>query len=114
MAGVGGRRDHTRQDRQGHGKQPAQHSFMGESRALDRVHFTPRCRLRIKNGVQATCGKAGKAAFMRGWAIGYMADPSPDSPIRDRLDKAPLPSGAAGTGGNLKKSRDFATLASST
>jgi trehalose/maltose transport system substrate-binding protein len=51
--------------------------------------------------MQATCDKAGKAAFMRGWAIGYMAEPSPDSPIRDRFDIAPLPSGAAGIAGTL-------------
>jgi trehalose/maltose transport system substrate-binding protein len=45
--------------------------------------------------------RTGKAAFMRGWAIGYVADRSPDSLIRDRFDIAPLPSGAAGIAGTL-------------
>ena len=45
--------------------------------------------------------QAGKAAFLRSWAIEYIADRSPDCLIKDRFDMAPLPSGAAGIAGTL-------------
>jgi trehalose/maltose transport system substrate-binding protein len=45
--------------------------------------------------------QAGKAAFLRDWASEYIADRAPSSPIRDRFDIAPLPSGAAGMASTL-------------
>lgn len=44
---------------------------------------------------------AGKAAFMRNWTSGYIAARAQSSPIRDRFDMAPLPSGAAGMAATL-------------
>lgn len=44
---------------------------------------------------------AGNAMFMRNWASAYMDASAPDSPIRERFDIAPLPSGSAGIAASL-------------
>jgi trehalose/maltose transport system substrate-binding protein len=78
------------------------HTIRAWERAADWVgSISPPGVVLYKKWDSSNMWQAGNAAFMRGWAIGYVADHSPDSQIRDRFDIAPLPSGAAGIAGTL-------------